>query len=1157
MAHENEYPPWFQPMVMTKLGGRFALISAILVTVVVLATACGGISSLVSPKSMTSPDLELGPEQVGDPTTPSQPPTVGNGDLKFEHISVEHGLAQSTVNCIFQDSTGFMWFGTDDGLNRFDGYSFVVYRHDPQDPQSPSHNHITSLHQDSEGMIWIGTYGGGLDQFDPQTGLWRHYPHKSGDPQSLSDNKVRAIYQDRSGILWIATHGGGLDGFDPKTESWRHYEPDPRDPFALRDWLIDSIYEDRQGRLWIGSNNAGLARLDRLTERFIHYPHDPDDPESVSTDILLTGILQDSAGMLWIATFDGLNRFNPETGQAIRYQHDPDDSGSLSHNVLNAIHQDRSGILWVGTVNGLNRFDPAAGTFVHYQNDPGDPNSLSSNHILSIFEDRTGALWIGTRGSGLNRVDPAWARFQHYAHDPNDPNSLNDNNVEAILQDRFGMLWIGTSKGLNRFDRSTGQWDHFQHDPTDPDSLSNDIVGAILEDRSGTLWIGTGFGGLSRFDRASGHFVRHQPDPDDPDDTLSHSGIRTLYQDRQDTLWIGTHGSGLSALDLQTGRASHYRHDPEDPHSLSTDWIYTIYEDQEGMLWIGTREAGLDRLDRETEQFSHYQHDPNDPRSLGSDIVHAIHQDRRGMLWIGTEGGGLNKLDRESDSFIRYGVEDGLPNHSIMGILEDERGRLWLSTGNGISRFDPQHGTFRNYDIRDGLQGSVFVGGSAYKSDGGEMFFGGFGGFNAFDPEHIKDNPYLPPIVLTSLTQGGRAVDLGIPVESITEVTFRRPDSFFEFEFAALNYSEPEKNQYAYMLEGFDADWNYLGTRRLGQYDNLPAGQYTLRMKGSNNDGIWDDTGHSIQVTVVPQVWETWWFWGLVVLVIAGSAIAGYRLQVRGIEARSHRLEKEVAERTAELSRINLLLEQEIVERERAEEALAQKAAEAAVVAERSRLARELHDAVTQTLFSASLIAETLPRSWERDREKGQRLLQELRQLSRGALAEMRTLLLELRPAALIEAKLGDLLYQLAEAATGQGGLPVVVTVEGECHLPPDVHVALYRIAQEALNNVVKHARAGQVAVHLRCMPPPPGEGNEGVELSVCDDGRGFTLSQVQPDRLGLGIMHERAQAIGATLTVESRPGRGTEVRVIWIAEGQGTKDGRGDRWMTEISSES
>jgi ligand-binding sensor domain-containing protein/signal transduction histidine kinase len=1153
---------------MMKPRERLLLLPALSIAVMLWVAGCaarGASLSSASSQPTTPPVGELAPGTLGDRDTPSATGVAetdlsplapaGPKDLRFERISVERGLSQSTVNCILQDRTGFMWFGTDDGLNRFDGYSFKVYRHDPQDPQTPSHNLIMSLHQDPEGVLWIGTYGGGLDRFDPQTGLWGHYQHDPDDPHSLSDNKVRSIYGDRSGILWIATHGGGLNRFDRETEQFTHYGPNPQDPFSLRDWLIDSVYEDRQGRLWIGSNNEGLIRFDRSTERFVHFQHDPDDLSTLSADIVLSAIVEDSIGMLWIVTFDGLNRFDPETGQALRYQHDPDDPHSLSHDVVNTIYQDSSDRLWVGTADGLNQYDPATGTFVRYQNDPGDPHSLSNNHIISIFQDRTGALWIGTRGGGLNRVDPWATRFQHYAHDPNNHNSLSDNNVEAILEDHAGVLWIGTSEGLNRFDRTTGRWSHFRHDPNDPDSLSNDIVGAILEDRSGVLWIGTAFGGLNRFDRASERFSRYPPGPSDSDHALTQSGIRALYQDAEGKLWIGTHGDGINVLDPETGQVGHFKHDPHDPNSLGNDWIYTLCEDREGVLWIGTRDAGLDRYDRETKQFSHYRHDPSDPQSLGGGIVHAIHQDRSGALWVGTEGGGLNRLDREENTFLRYGVKDGLPSNSVFAILEDDRGVLWLSTANGISRFDPQRGTFKNYDMRDGLQGTVFVGGASYRSDSGEMFFGGFDGFNAFYPERIQDNPYVPPIVLTSMTQGGRAVDLGVPVESVTEVTFRRPDSFFEFEFAALNYSQPGKNQYAYMLEGFDTGWNHLGTGRLGQYDNLPAGRYTLRVKGSNNDGVWNEQGLSIQVTVVPQVWETWWFQGLAILLVVGGATGAYRLRVRGIEARSRALEGQVEQRTAELSRTNLLLEQEIAERRRAEEALAQKAAEAAVVAERSRLARELHDAVTQTLFSASLIAETLPRSWERDREKGRRLLKELRQLSRGALAEMRTLLLELRPAALIEADLGDLLQQLAEAATGQGGLPVTVTVEGKCALPPDIHVALYRIAQEALNNAIKHAQARQVAVHLRCAARGGmvDEGTRtvdaaqvhsedaqegGVELSIRDNGRGFDPDRVPPERLGLSIMQERAQAIGATLMVQSQPGQGTEVRVAWIGEG-------------------
>jgi signal transduction histidine kinase len=415
------------------------------------------------------------------------------------------------------------------------------------------------------------------------------------------------------------------------------------------------------------------------------------------------------------------------------------------------------------------------------------------------------------------------------------------------------------------------------------------------------------------------------------------------------------------------------------------------------------------------------------------------------------------------------------------------------------------------------------------------MFLGGINGFNAFVPDRVKDNPYAPPIALTSLTQGGREVAIGRAVESLEEVRFTWPSNFFEFGFVALNYHQPEKNQYAYKLEGFDKDWNGVGTRRFGRYTNLPGGTYNLRIKGSNNDGVWNEDGISVKVTVVPPFWATWGFRGAVLLVLVAGAATGYQLRVRGIEARSSELEKLVADRTVAVSRANELLKLEIAERKRAEEALAQQAAEAAVAAERSRLARDLHDAVTQLLFSASLIAEALPEIWENDQDEGRELLAEMRRLSRGALAEMRTLLLELRPAALTETSLGELLHQLAEAATGRTELSIEVRADGEPALPRDVHVGLYRIAQEALNNVIKHARAVRVTIGLRCLPyGDPGDGQQEVNLSVSDDGCGFDPGRVPPDHLGLGIIRERAERIGAELGIDSARGRGTEVMVRW-----------------------
>ena len=771
------------------------------------------------------------------------------------------------------------------------------------------------------------------------------------------------------------------------------------------------------------------------------------------------------------------------------------------------------------------------------------------------------------------------------------------------------------------------------------------------------------------------------------DEGLSQSVVLSILQDSRGFMWFGTQ-DGLNRYDGYEFVV--YKHDPEDPHSISDNFVQSILEDRMGALWIGTNVGGLNRLDRHANQFTRYQNDPEDSHTLSGNDVVTISEDTAGVLWIGTNGGGLNRFNPGREGFTHYREKDGLPNDVICGILEDDQGFLWISTNRGLSRFDPRTETFKNYDVRDGLQSNEFSGNACHKSSSGEMFFGGVNGLTAFSPQNIQDNAYVPPVVLTSLTQGGEEMDAGQAVESLAEVAFHWPHNFFEFEFAALSYSQPKKNQHAYMLNGFDKDWNYIGTRRFGRYTNLPGGTYTLRMIGSNNDGVWNEEGTLLRITIVPPFWATWWFRTIAALALVGGAIGGYWLRVRSIQARSRELETQVRQRTSEIERrrqelealyradeelyrhlrldevlqalvdiaVNILQadksslsvwdddrrerlvvraargfrpealaqmtvapgdgttvghvaatgEPVIVQDTRVDPrfanrasitaaegirssmhvpikiggelfgvfsvdyvqphafgsdeqrlyiALAQRAAlpiqnaqlyeqaqELAVVEERSRLARDLHDAVTQTLFSASLIAEALPPIWESDRDEGRQLLAEMRRLSRGALAEMRALLLELRPAAVVEASLGDLLRQLAEAVTGRKDVSVTVTVEGECELPSDVHVALYRIAQEALNNAVKHAQASQVEIGLRCetltpLPSPSQGEGAGVRVELCigDDGCGFDPSRVPPDRLGLCIMRERAQAVGARLAIESEPGHGTQIAVVWRSE--------------------
>jgi signal transduction histidine kinase/ligand-binding sensor domain-containing protein len=1072
-------------------------------------------------------------------------------NLRFERISIEQGLSHSTVYCILQDSKGFMWLGTSDGLNKYDGYSFTVYRHNPNDPHSLSHNLVSSLFEDSTGMLWIGTYGGGLNRFDRSMGQFARYDtddfHNVTDSPEEYRNAVVAIDEYPTGVLWIATHGGGLVRFDLETETFTSYAPDPVDPdFWGHEW-ITALLVDSSGMVWLGTHSEGLDRFDPATGQTTTYRHNPDSPDSLGHD-WISEIIQDRSGVIWIGTSGrGLDRFDLETESFTHYRHDPADPHSLSDDYIGPIVEDSGGILWIGTSGGgLDAFDPRSETFAHVHHDATDPHSLSSDRIRSMFLSQSGILWVGTQGGGVNKSDPASGRFTHYRGDPDDPQRPSDYPVSSLLEDEDGTLWIGTAGGgLDALDRETGAWHHYRHDPADPNSLGNDAVLAIHKDASDTLWLGTGEG-FYRFDRQTGRFDRLPHNPPDPGEVKTET-INSIYEDQVGILWLGTSGRGLSEFDPATGTFTYHQHgwDPAtglpEQHPLSSNWVQDTVEDGSGVLWIGTQE-GLNKYDRETGQWSVFQHDPGDPHSLSHNWVTSLHRDRFGMLWVGTVGGGLTRYNSETGTFTHYREQDGLVNDMVGGILEDDRGTLWITTANGLSRFDPHTESFKSYGADDGLPINEF--GAAFKSDSGELFFGGINGFMSFHPDQMENNPYVPPVVLTSLQQNGVEMKTGQAPEDLKAVTFRWPGNSFEFGFAALNYTQPEKNQHAYMLEGFDKDWNRIGTRRFGRYTNLPGGTYKLRLRGSNNDGVWNEEGISIQVTVVPPFWGTWWFWGIVGLTLAGSAFGGYRLRVRSLEARSRELERQVKERTAELRR-------EVDQRIQAEKALRESEMERAVVAERSRLARELHDAVTQTLFSASLIAEALPTLWERNQEMGRERLAMLRQMSRGALAEMRTLLLELRPAALIETSLEDLLRQLGEAVTGREDVPVTVEVEGWCELPADPHVALYRIAQEALNNVVKHAKASQVAVSLRCTPRVPssslreGEGSGvKVELYIRDDGRGFDPDDVPPEGMGLGIMRERAEAVGAQLEVVSQTGQGTRLTVVWPRE-QGQQNNR------------
>jgi signal transduction histidine kinase/ligand-binding sensor domain-containing protein len=1377
--------------------------------------------------------------------------------IRFENISTEQGLSQNTVNAILQDRQGFMWFGTEGGLNKYDGYQFTVYKRDPDNPKSLSDDVISSMYEDRDGILWIGT-STGLDRFDRKTGTFLHYPQDLTGSEGLSGEFVLAIAQDHSGTLWAGTEGGGLYALDLITNQLTVYKHASEDPKSLSDDTILSIYEDRDGALWIGTG-AGLDRLDQKTGTFAHYRENPSGSHLIGNEPVYA-IYEDRQGALWIGTQSGLAQWDRGEGHFVEYQHEANVPDSLSDDSIRCIFEDSQGALWIGTRSGLDQLDKIQNRFIHYMHNPNDAHSLISDSIRAIFEDRSGVLWIGTSGGGLSKYARATQKFALYKYHPGLPNNLSDNNIWSVYEDQSDNLWVGTFfSGLNKLDRRSGKVTIYQHNPSEPTSLSDNEIRTVLEDRNGTLWVGTERGGLDRFDPKTETFVSYRHNATDPG-SLGGDGVFSIYEDHLGRLWVGTANGGLNRLDQASGTFTRYQHDTSDPSSLSNDNVRAIYEDRTGGLWIGTFGGGIDLWDDPAGHFTIYRHDPNNPSSLSSDMVTCFFEDQDGTVWIGTFGGGLNRFDRVAQSFTHYTEKDGLPDDTVYGILADMDGDLWLSTNKGLSNFDPRAETFRNYDVSDGLQGNQFNPGAYFQSKDGEMFFGGTLGLNAFFPQQVQDNPVPPPLVITAFKRFNQTIQTDLASNETIPLSYH--DNFVSLEFAALDYNAPEKNQYAYKLEGIDQDWVYAGTRRYASYTNLRGGDYVFRIKASNNDDVWNNEETTLRIHITPPFWQTWWFIGIIGLLVVSGAVGGYRLRVREIETRNRELAKRVEQRTHELATLNTIsevvnrsldlteilnaaldktievmrmegglayrleetdsgtpdgpilrllahrgvsdeyinivkvlplrstfigetvktgkpdvrlvnnhpnpiirkaieqakvrlainvpllvqgklvgaltlaswemreitqeelslltaisqqvgmavvnaqlyekAEQRTHELERhskvaeslrdivnkinsnasvdevldfivaqadvlsdtnfvalwlleseqgpfqlhsirgefpeamlklkmdigegmlglavkerrniyfqdmsqvqyaagqsgvddshpvyitepnrgsltqvieafkaimvvplltqngvygaieffypsprefkqeditlasafAEQAalaienamLRMQSAQAAILSERNRLARELHDSVTQLLYSVTLYAEAaaeLMASGETRTAAGH--LRDLRDTAQEALREMRLLIFELHQPVLGPGGLAAALQARLDAVETRGGMHSELVVEGSEQISQPVQAELYNIAQEALNNALKHAHANQVRIHLRF-------GEAATELEVCDDGVGFELT---PDQLGGGFgisgMKERAQKIGGTLQIESAPGRGTKVAV-------------------------
>jgi ligand-binding sensor domain-containing protein len=825
-------------------------------------------------------------------------PAAAGGEAppgEFERISLERGLSQSIVEAITQDERGFLWFATEDGLNRYDGYRFTVYRSIPGNAASLSYNETKTLCVARDGTVWVGVFQGGLNRLDPARETVTRWVHDPTDPSSLAAATVRALTEAPDGTMYAGTEGGGLDRIDPHSGRITHL---PAGPGGLPHGDVRALTTARDGTIWIGTNGGGLAHLDPASGGLETFRNDPTHPGSLAHDAI-RALLIDHHDTLWVGTYGGgVDRFDPSTRAFAHHRHDDADPESLGGDRIRALYEDHVGALWVGTDGaGLDRRDPASGAFTHHRNAPLEPRSLSSDRVWSLFEDRSRVLWAGTYGGGLSKLDLARKPFRHFRNLPGNPDSLGQNIVWSLFE-HGDALWIGTdSGGLDRFDRASGRWTHFRHDPNDPASLSQDTVRVAFVDRDGTLWAATNGGGLNRLNERTGRFTHFRHDPADPG-SLAHDELRSIMQARDGALWIGTYGGGLDRLDPRTGAITHHRNDPRDPTSLSNDFVRTVVEDRDGAMWVGTQGGGLNRLDPHGGTFRRYRNDPADAASLSSDYVLAVLMTRDGTLWLGTFGGGLNRFDRSTGRFTRWGARDGLSSDSIYAMLEDEDGRLWLSTTNGLTRLDPKRGDCGTYDVRDGLQSNEFNGGSAHRTASGELLFGGINGFNAFFPAEIRTNPEPPVVAITEVSLFNRPLRPGVSRNGRVPLARAAPyaetlrlahdESVFSIEFAALHFSAPQKNRYAYRMEGFRPDWIPAdASQRVATFTGLPAGNYVFRVRAANCDGVWNDAGARLAITIDPPFWATWWFRAGSSVLLIGVAATWFRSHLATVRMRT------------------------------------------------------------------------------------------------------------------------------------------------------------------------------------------------------------------------------------------------------------------------------